>query len=78
MYKKFHEVHHFILMAMEVHSAPGCDMDCFIKKCACLFHDRQTGGHLSLYFCIRFFKHCVNIVFQRALEEDCVGKKCLF
>jgi hypothetical protein len=28
------------LMAMEVHNAPGCDMDCFIRECVCLFHDR--------------------------------------
>jgi hypothetical protein len=30
-YKGFHDGHHFILMAMEVHGALGCDMDCFIK-----------------------------------------------
>ncbi len=39
-YKKLHEGHHFIPMAMEVHGAPSCDMDCFIRKCACFFHDR--------------------------------------
>ncbi len=39
-YKGFHEGHHFILMALEVHSAPGCDVDRFIKECACLFHNR--------------------------------------
>jgi hypothetical protein len=54
-YKRFHEGHHFILMAMEVHNALGCDMDCFIKECARLFHDRQLRGHLSLSFCIEFF-----------------------
>jgi hypothetical protein len=36
-YKRFHERHHFILIAMKVHNAPMCDMDCFIKECACLF-----------------------------------------
>jgi hypothetical protein len=41
-YKKFHEGHHFIPMAMEVHSAPGHDMDHFIKECAHLFHDRRS------------------------------------
>jgi len=39
-YKRFHEGHHFIPMAMEVHNTLGRDMDHFIKECACLFHDR--------------------------------------
>ncbi len=39
-YRGLHEGHHFIPMAMEVHGAPGRDMDCFIKECAHLFHDR--------------------------------------
>jgi antirestriction protein len=39
-YKRFHEGHHFVLMAMEVHDTPKCDMDYFIKECARLFHDR--------------------------------------
>jgi hypothetical protein len=38
-YKGLYERHHFILMAMEVHDAPRCDMDCFIKEYVCLFHD---------------------------------------
>jgi hypothetical protein len=36
-------------------------MDCFIKKCAHLFHDRRLGGHLYLFFCIQFFKQRVSI-----------------
>jgi hypothetical protein len=39
-YKKFHEGHHFIMMAMEVHDTPRCDMDHFIKECAYLFHNK--------------------------------------
>jgi hypothetical protein len=39
-YKRFHEGHHFIPMAMEVHGALECDMDDFIKECAHFFHDR--------------------------------------
>jgi hypothetical protein len=31
-YKKFHEEHHFILMAMEVHGTPRCDIDHFITS----------------------------------------------
>jgi len=65
-YRKFHEKHH-ILLAMEVHGAPGCDMDCFIKECARLFDDRQLGGHLSLSFCILFFMEHVNIALQHVL-----------
>jgi hypothetical protein len=55
-YRKVHEGHHFILMAMEVHGAPKCDIDCFISECARLFHDKQLGGHLSLSFYIQFFR----------------------
>jgi hypothetical protein len=68
-YRGLCEGHHFILMTMEVHSAPQCDMDRFIKKCARLFHDRQSGGHLSLFFCIQFFTQHVNIILQRALAS---------
>jgi hypothetical protein len=39
-YRGFHEGHHFILMAMEVHGAPRRDMDHFIKECVRLYHDR--------------------------------------
>jgi hypothetical protein len=39
-YRKLCEGHHFITMALEVHNATGHDMDCFIKECACLFHDK--------------------------------------
>ncbi len=60
--KKLKEGHHFISMAIEVHDAPECDLDCFIKECACLLHDRQSKNHLSLSFYIQFFKHCVSII----------------
>jgi hypothetical protein len=55
-YKEIHEGHHFILMAMEVHGALERDMDHFISECACLFRDKISKGHLSLFFCIQFFK----------------------
>ncbi len=42
-------------------------MDRFIRECAPLFHDRQLGNHLSLFFCIQFFKKHINIAFQHAL-----------
>jgi hypothetical protein len=61
-YKGFHEGHHFIPMAMEVHDAFEHDIHCFIRECAHLFHDRQSRDHLSLSFCIQFFKQHVNIV----------------
>jgi hypothetical protein len=51
-YKRLHEGHHFISMTMEVHGTPKHDMDHFIKECACLFHNKILGGHLSLSFCI--------------------------
>jgi hypothetical protein len=55
-YKDIHEGHHFILMAMEMHDAPEHDMDHFISECARLFRDKISKGHLSLSFCIQFFK----------------------
>jgi len=66
-YKGFHEGNHFILMAMEVHNTLECDMDRFIRECARLFHNRQSRGHLSLFFCIQFFKQCVSIALQFVL-----------
>jgi hypothetical protein len=39
-YKGFHERHHFISMAMEVHGALRCDMDHFMRERTYLFHDR--------------------------------------
>ncbi len=62
-----HEGHHFIPMAMEVHDTPERDMNCFIKECAHLFHDKQSCSHLSLYFYIQFFKQHVSITPLRAL-----------
>jgi hypothetical protein len=34
-YKRLHDGCHFISMVMEVHDTHGCDMDHFIKECAC-------------------------------------------
>jgi hypothetical protein len=79
-YRGLHEGHHFILMAMELHGAPKPYMDRFIKEGVCLFHDRQSRGHLS-FFCIQFFRQCVsitfqcvNIVFQHALTSAIENK----
>jgi hypothetical protein len=55
-YKELHERHHFILMAMEVHDAPKRDMDCVIKECAHLFHDRQSIGYFILIFLHSIFQ----------------------
>jgi hypothetical protein len=55
-YRGFHEGHHIISMAMEVHNTLRCDMDHFIRECACLFHDKGSKGHLSLFFLIQIFK----------------------
>jgi hypothetical protein len=52
-HKRFHEGHHFILMAMEVHNTLECDMDHSIKECVCFFHSRRSKNYLSLYFCIQ-------------------------
>ncbi len=76
-YKGLHEGHHFILMAMEVHGALGCDMDCFIRDSAYLFHNRRSKGHLSLFFCIQFCRQCVNITLQHVLTYNIERKIAL-
>jgi hypothetical protein len=55
-HKGFYERHQFILMATKVHGAHGCDIDCFIRECAYFSHNRWSRGHLSLSFCINFFR----------------------
>jgi hypothetical protein len=72
-----HEGHHFIPMAMEVHDTPKLDMNCFIRECAYLFHDKQSCSHLSLYFYIQFFKQHVNITPLRALTSI-IERKIVF
>ncbi len=62
-YRRLQEGHHFISTAMEVHGTPERDMDRFIREFVHLFHDRRSKGHLSLSFCIQFFKQHVSIVF---------------
>jgi hypothetical protein len=49
-FRRLHETHCFIPMAMEVHGIPRHDMDHFIKECARLFHDRQLRGHFIFVF----------------------------
>jgi hypothetical protein len=61
-YRGFHERHHFILMALEMHEVPERDMDHFIKECVDLFHNKQSKIHLSLSFCIELLRQYVSIV----------------
>jgi hypothetical protein len=63
-YKGFHEGHHFIPMVMEVHGTPKCDMDHFIKECACFFHDRRSRGYLSLFFAFNFLGNMLVLPFN--------------
>jgi hypothetical protein len=65
-YKGLHEKHNFILMAMEVHGTPRCDMDPFVRECVCLFHGRRFGSHLSFFFTFNFSNN-VSISLQHAL-----------
>jgi len=39
-YKEIHEKHHFIPMSMNTHGTPRCNIDCFIRECVRLFHNR--------------------------------------
>jgi hypothetical protein len=63
-YRGFHEGHHFISMGMNMHGALGCDMDCFIRECACLFHDKQSRGHLSFFFAFNFSSSMLVLFFS--------------
>jgi hypothetical protein len=63
-YKGLHEGHHFIPMAMEMHDTFEHDMDNFIKECVCLFHDRQSIGHLSLFFAFNFLSNMLVLLFN--------------
>jgi hypothetical protein len=69
-YKGFHEGHHFIPMAMEVHGSPRHDMDHFIRECAHFFNNKRSRGHLSLSFCIQFSRHHVSIALLHALASN--------
>jgi len=64
-------------MAMEVHDTLRHNMDCLIRKCACLFHDRWSKDYLSFFFCIQLFKQCVNIALQHALASTIKRKIAL-
>jgi hypothetical protein len=63
-YKRLHEGHHFILIAMEEHGGHECDMGRFIRECAHLFHDRRSKDNLSLFFCIQFFSIVLVLLFN--------------
>jgi hypothetical protein len=51
-------------MAIEVHNAPGHDMDHFIKECAHLFHDRRSWGHLIFFFAFNFSSNVLVLPFN--------------
>jgi hypothetical protein len=40
-----------------------------IERSFIFVHDRRSKGHLSLSFCIQFFKQRFSITFQRALAS---------
>ncbi len=63
-YRKFHERHHFIPMAMEMHDTPECDKDHFIKECVHLSHDRWSRSHLSFFFAFSFSSRMLVLFFN--------------
>jgi hypothetical protein len=68
-YRRLHEGHHFIPLALKVDNTPMRDMDHFIREFACIFHNGRLGSHLSLSFNIQFFKQDVNVALQRVLAS---------
>lgn len=71
MYRGFHEGHYFILIARKVHGTPGCDMDWFIKECACLFHIRLSESHrksfIVVFFAFNFLGRALNSPIERKI-----------
>jgi hypothetical protein len=65
-YKKFHEAHHIILMAMEVHGALRHNMDCFIKECARFFKKEDLKIIYSC-FCVFNFSSSVLAIEKKKL-----------
>ncbi len=74
-YGRLCEGHQFIPLAMEVHGAPKHDMDHFIEECAHLFHDRQSKGHLFLFFYIQFFFTTCWYYFEQHVLAITIKKK---
>ncbi len=62
---------------MEVHNTPRRDMDRVIREHVHLFHDRQSRGHLSLSFCVHFFKQHFSITLQHDLASTIEKKIAL-
>ncbi len=58
-YKGLHKGHHFILMVMEVHDTPECDMYCFIKEYACF---STIDNHKVIYPCLFAFNFSSNVL----------------
>jgi hypothetical protein len=44
--------------------APRHDMDRFIKECSFFSNDRRSGGHLFLYFFIKFLSSVLVLFFN--------------
>jgi hypothetical protein len=63
-YKGLHEGHHFIPLAMEAFDTLKCDMDRFIKECACLFHNKQLKGYLLYLFAFNFLSNVLILFFN--------------
>jgi hypothetical protein len=63
-YKGFHEGHHFIFMAMEVHNTIEPNMDHFSKECARLFHNRRLGVIYLYLFAFNFLGNMLVLLFN--------------
>ncbi len=66
-YKKFHEEHHFIPMAMEVHNALERDMDHFIRECAHFFMIDDQHVIYPYLFAFKFSRQHVSTALQDVL-----------
>jgi hypothetical protein len=81
-YREFHEGHHFIPLAMEVHSTPDHDMDCLSRS---VFVFSTINTHEIIYLCFFASDFLNNMLILLSMcfsfyyrGEDCVGKRCLF
>jgi hypothetical protein len=62
-YRGLHGRHHFISMTMEVHDAPMCDMDRFMKECTYL-STIDDQDHLSFFFAFNFLGNMLILLFN--------------
>jgi hypothetical protein len=63
-YKRVNEGHHFIPMAIEVHSTPKCDMDHFIRELFVIFMINDENVIYPYLFAFNFSRNVLILLFN--------------